>query len=128
MPATWADASYPSSVARMSNSQNVSAVVALPNGRNSPVRMKPGPELLVLVPRSRAGLTTREREVAVLIAHGLTNRQIAERLVIALRTADNHVQHIFDKLGLSSRAQVAAWVALEGMLGPPAGRTVAAIA
>jgi DNA-binding NarL/FixJ family response regulator len=61
-------------------------------------------------------LTVREREVAVLIAHGLTNRQIAERLVIALRTADNHVQHIFDKLGLSSRAQVAAWAALQGML------------
>ena len=61
-------------------------------------------------------LTARERQVAELIAHGLTNRQIAARLVIALRTADNHVQHIFDKLGLSARAQVAAWVAMEGML------------
>jgi DNA-binding NarL/FixJ family response regulator len=111
----------------MSHSQNEGAIVALRNGRNSPVRM-PGPELLVLVPRSRAGLTTREQEVALLIAHGLTNRQIAQRLVIALRTADNHVQHIFDKLGLSSRAQVAAWAALEGMLGPPPGRTAAAIA
>lgn len=54
--------------------------------------------------------------MAVLIAHGLTNREIAARLVIALRTADNHVQHIFDKLGLSSRAQVAAWAVVEGML------------
>jgi DNA-binding NarL/FixJ family response regulator len=62
-------------------------------------------------------LSAREREVAVLIANGLTNRQIAARLVIAVRTADNHVQHIFDKLGVFSRAQVAAWVAMEGMLG-----------
>jgi DNA-binding NarL/FixJ family response regulator len=63
-----------------------------------------------------ARLSPREQEVAVLIAHGLTNRQIAERLVIAPRTADNHVQHIFDKLGLSARAQVAAWVVVQGLL------------
>jgi non-specific serine/threonine protein kinase len=55
-------------------------------------------------------LTAREREVAVLIAHGLTNRQIAEKLVVALRTATNHVEHILDKLGFHSRTQVAAWV------------------
>jgi serine/threonine-protein kinase PknK len=61
-------------------------------------------------------LTAREREVAVLIAHGLTNRQIAERLVITPRTAENHVQHIFEKLGRSSRAQVAAWIAVQGVL------------
>jgi DNA-binding NarL/FixJ family response regulator len=71
---------------------------------------------LVLRRESGAPLSAREREVAVLIAHGLTNRQIAHRLVIAPRTADNHVQHIFDKLGLSSRAQVAAWAAMHGLL------------
>jgi non-specific serine/threonine protein kinase len=63
-----------------------------------------------------APLTSRQREVATLIAHGLTNRQIAERLIIAPRTADNHVQHIFDKLGLTARAQVAAWIAVRGLL------------
>jgi DNA-binding NarL/FixJ family response regulator len=57
-------------------------------------------------------LTAREAEVAALIARGLTNRQIAERLVIAPRTADNHVQHILDKLGLSTRTQIAAWATL----------------
>jgi DNA-binding NarL/FixJ family response regulator len=74
--------------------------------------------LSALLPRADPGapLSAREREVAVLIAHGLTNRQIAERLIIAPRTADNHVQHIFDKLGLSSRAQVAAWAAMRGLL------------
>ena len=54
-------------------------------------------------------LTQREREVAGLIAHGLTNRQIAEQLVISPRTTDRHVSNILDKLGLASRAAVAAW-------------------
>jgi DNA-binding NarL/FixJ family response regulator len=74
--------------------------------------------LTALAPHTQPAeqLTPRQREVALLIARGLTNRQIAERLIIAPRTADNHVQHIFDKLGLSTRAQVAAWVALQGML------------
>jgi predicted ATPase/class 3 adenylate cyclase/DNA-binding CsgD family transcriptional regulator len=54
-------------------------------------------------------LTRREQEVAVLIARGMTNRQIAEALVITEGTAANHVNHILDKLGFSSRAQIAAW-------------------
>ncbi|MFI7005512.1 LuxR C-terminal-related transcriptional regulator [Streptomyces sp. NPDC050145] len=55
-------------------------------------------------------LTPREREVAVLIGDGLTNRQIAERLVISKRTADTHVEHILTKLGVASRVQIAAVV------------------
>jgi non-specific serine/threonine protein kinase len=57
-----------------------------------------------------AQLTGREREVAVLIARGMSNRQIAATLVIAERTVTNHVEHIFDKLGFRSRAQVATWI------------------
>ncbi|MCP2341429.1 ATP-binding protein [Actinomadura rupiterrae] len=53
-------------------------------------------------------LTPREREVARLVAEGLTNRQIAECLVISKRTADAHVEHILSKLGFNSRVQVAA--------------------
>jgi predicted ATPase/DNA-binding CsgD family transcriptional regulator len=53
-------------------------------------------------------LTRREREVATLISAGLTNREIAERLVISKRTADAHVEHILAKLGFSSRTQIAA--------------------
>jgi predicted ATPase/DNA-binding CsgD family transcriptional regulator len=56
-------------------------------------------------------LTSREREVADLVAQGLTNRQIAARLVIAKRTADTHVQRILAKLGCSNRAQAAVIVA-----------------
>ncbi len=54
-------------------------------------------------------LTPREREIATLVAEGLTNRQIAQRLFISDRTAETHVIHILNKLGFTSRAQVAAW-------------------
>ncbi|GAF49074.1 protein kinase domain-containing protein [Rhodococcus wratislaviensis] len=55
-------------------------------------------------------LTKRERQVADLVAEGLTNQSIAARLVISPRTAQGHVEHILAKLGFTSRAQVAAWV------------------
>ena len=54
-------------------------------------------------------LSPREEEVAALVAEGLTNRQIAQRLVISERTAQNHVQHILTKLGFTTRGQIAAW-------------------
>ena len=57
----------------------------------------------------RPALSPRETEVANLVAEGLTNRQIAERLVISERTAQNHVQHILTKLGFTTRSQIAAW-------------------
>jgi non-specific serine/threonine protein kinase len=52
-------------------------------------------------------LTRREREVAKLVAQGLTNRQIAEALFVSERTIDHHVSNILKKLSLSSREQVA---------------------
>ncbi|REE96383.1 ATP-binding protein [Thermomonospora umbrina] len=54
-------------------------------------------------------LTARELEIAALVAQGLTNREIAERLVIARRTAESHLEHILAKLGFASRIQVATW-------------------
>ena len=60
------------------------------------------------------GLTEREREVAALIAQGLSNRDIAEQLSISQRTAGAHVSNILAKLGFSSRAQVAAWATERG--------------
>ncbi|WP_433365071.1 ATP-binding protein [Actinoplanes sp. CA-142083] len=67
-------------------------------------------------PAQRAGwapLTRREREVAVLVADGMTNQQIADRLVIGRRTANTHVEHILTKLDFTSRAQIAAWAAAQ---------------
>ncbi|OUS92354.1 LuxR family transcriptional regulator, partial [Rhodococcus sp. NCIMB 12038] len=55
-------------------------------------------------------LTKRERQVAELVAEGLTNRKIADRLVISQRTAQGHVEHVLTKLGFTSRAQIAAWI------------------
>lgn len=61
--------------------------------------------------RSSAGsLSEREYEVAELVAQGLTNKEIALRLVISRRTAESHVVHILDKLGFSSRSQIATWL------------------
>lgn len=54
-------------------------------------------------------LTRRESEVAALVAEGLTNREIAERLFISERTADGHLEHIREKLGVRNRAQITAW-------------------
>jgi predicted ATPase/DNA-binding CsgD family transcriptional regulator len=59
-------------------------------------------------PQHDLPLTRREHEISQLIATGLTNRQIAERLFIAQRTVDTHVAHILAKLGCSNRVQIAA--------------------
>ena len=60
--------------------------------------------------RSRsADLTPREWDVAALVVRGRSNREIGEALVVSERTVDTHVSHILRKLGLVSRAQIAAW-------------------
>ncbi len=59
-------------------------------------------------------LTRRQREVAHLVAQGLTDREVAARLSISIRTAESHVEQILARLGFRSRAQVAAWVAAIG--------------
>jgi predicted ATPase/DNA-binding CsgD family transcriptional regulator len=56
-------------------------------------------------------LTAREQQIADLVAIGLSNRQIASKLVISQRTAETHIEHVLRKLNFSSRAQIAAWAA-----------------
>jgi len=71
------------------------------------------------LPRRRealAGLTAREIEVLILLARGLSNRQIAERLVITPKTAGNHVEHIYAKIDASSRAAAAMFAVQHGLL------------
>jgi DNA-binding CsgD family transcriptional regulator len=58
---------------------------------------------------SRPALSAREAQVAALVAEGLSNRQIAARLKLSERTAENHVAHILTKLALDSRVRIAAW-------------------
>jgi ATP/maltotriose-dependent transcriptional regulator MalT len=76
-----------------------------------------------------AALTRREREVAELVARGLSNKEIASTLVIAQRTAETHVEHVLTKLGFTSRAQIASWItarkAESGEAGQPLPRAPA---
>jgi predicted ATPase/DNA-binding CsgD family transcriptional regulator len=67
-------------------------------------------------------LTVRESEVAVLVARGMTNKEIAAALRISERTVDAHLEHMLNKLGYHSRAEIAAWAArhdLEGAAARP---------
>ena len=73
-------------------------------------RLGIGPEL-----SGPDSLTPREREVAGLLAEGLTNAGLADRLYISPRTAAVHVSNILSKLGMSSRSEVAAWAVRQGL-------------
>ncbi|NTU84815.1 MAG: response regulator transcription factor [Chloroflexales bacterium] len=66
-------------------------------------------------PRTVDGLTPRELEVLALITRGLSNRAIAEALVISEKTAEVHVRNILGKLGLSSRTQAATYALEHGL-------------
>ncbi|PVG80706.1 LuxR family transcriptional regulator [Nocardioides gansuensis] len=89
------------------------------HGKNDPLEDAIGNALgertTPTVPQARGGqafgLTPREHEIAGLVAHGLTNREIADKLVISTRTAETHVQNILAKTGFTTRSQVAAWYA-----------------
>jgi HD-GYP domain-containing protein (c-di-GMP phosphodiesterase class II) len=63
-----------------------------------------------------AGLTAREVEVLILLARGLSNKQVAQQLVITPKTAGNHIEHIYAKIGASSRAAAAMFAVQHGLL------------
>ena len=71
----------------------------------------PSPESSAAGGRADDPPTRREREVAALVARGLTNRQIASELMISERTVEKHVTNLLKKLNLRSREQVAIWMA-----------------
>ena len=68
-------------------------------------------------PVTAAALTRREREIALLVASGLSNRDIATRLFISKRTVDAHVEHIFAKLEISSRVKLTMWLQSQARIG-----------
>jgi DNA-binding NarL/FixJ family response regulator len=79
------------------------------------------PQLTKPTPRRAAkqafdGLTTREREVAALVAQGRSNREIGEAMVVSERTVEKHVENILAKLAFSSRVQIAAWAVEKALL------------
>ena len=75
-----------------------------------PVTVQPGAaEAPHAIAAEWGGLSDRERDVALLVAQGLSNREIAETLVLSRRTVETHIANIFNKLGFSTRAQVRQW-------------------
>jgi HD-GYP domain-containing protein (c-di-GMP phosphodiesterase class II) len=60
-------------------------------------------------PQNPAGLSRREVDVLCLAARGLTTQQIGDKLFISAKTADHHIQHIYNKIGVSTRAAAALW-------------------
>jgi DNA-binding CsgD family transcriptional regulator len=84
-------------------------------------RLAPGDATTTAPPPAPSGvppLPPRERETAILLAQGLTNRQIAQALVITEGTAANYVRRVLDRLGLQNRVQVAAWAIEHGLTRP----------
>jgi HD-GYP domain-containing protein (c-di-GMP phosphodiesterase class II) len=92
-------------VAGRLDSEAVEAVLAAAGHRVPARRVRPG------------GLTTREAEVLGLLARGHSNREIARRLVVTPKTATNHVEHIYTKLGVSSRAAATLYATQHGLMG-----------
>ena len=83
---------------------------ALANARQSDAALS------VMHASAPGGLTQRELEVVQLLGQGRSNREIADALVISVRTVDRHVENVLGKLGLGSRSQVVVWAAQNGLL------------
>jgi class 3 adenylate cyclase/DNA-binding NarL/FixJ family response regulator len=101
---------------RESVSQALATFEALGTARYADKARRALRSLGVRLPSSRSGrgtdqrLSRREMEVAGLVAEGLTNAEIAERLVLSVRTIESHLDHVYARLGMSSRAALARWV------------------
>jgi DNA-binding NarL/FixJ family response regulator len=78
----------------------------------------PAPDALVEPPD---GLTTRETEVLLLIAEGLTNQEIARKLHVSTATVKTHINNLFAKTGLKDRAQAVRYAFGKGLVRPPTG-------
>jgi predicted ATPase/DNA-binding CsgD family transcriptional regulator len=89
--------------------------------RRATAMLPPAPSL---TPRQAAkqefgGLTRRERQVVAVVAQGLSNQEIADDLVVSVKTVEAHVTRILSKLGFSSRTQIAAWAVDKGLASAP---------
>jgi DNA-binding NarL/FixJ family response regulator len=82
--------------------------------RDRGVRVPRGPRLSTVA--GPAGLTARQLEVLTLLADGLSNAQIANRLTVSAKTVDHHVSAVLGKLGVPSRGQAAAVARRRGLL------------
>lgn len=82
-----------------------------------PTRLSVGCSIVVTLPLlRRQGLTAREVDVLRLVARGLSSKEIARRLVISPKTARNHIEHIYTKIGASSRVAASLFAMEHGLL------------
>ncbi|MCX5042365.1 LuxR C-terminal-related transcriptional regulator [Aldersonia sp. NBC_00410] len=93
-----------SQLARQNASMTIDDAVGLALGHSSPRRIRAS---------VKSPLTKRETQIANLVADGMSNRAIAEMLVLSTRTIDGHVERILAKLDFASRAQIASWIATQ---------------
>jgi len=84
--------------------------------RIPPASRLPSPESTRNEKERFGGLTARERETAALIAQGKSNREIAEMMVVGVRTVETYVTRILNKLGFVSRVQIATWAVENGLI------------
>jgi DNA-binding CsgD family transcriptional regulator len=99
-----------------SNGQSLALEVALDEATS----LLPSPTMATPARGTARGLTPREREVVTLVVRGMSNRQIAEALVISEATAVRHISNVLAKLGMASRAQIAVWSVSHGFGDPVA--------
>jgi predicted ATPase/DNA-binding CsgD family transcriptional regulator len=97
------EAAFAAALAR-GRAMTIDEGVAYALDRKKPTKPLPAPVAEAPVP-----LTRREQEIAGLVAQGLSNKQIAAKLVVSERTAENHILNILNKLGFNSRTQIASW-------------------
>ncbi|HEY3062030.1 MAG TPA: tetratricopeptide repeat protein [Chloroflexota bacterium] len=116
-PADAADHDHALTVVRANLSQSVFAH-EWERGRSMPLELvlHAFDALPVVAQPEPSPLTLREHEVTLLVAEGLSNKEIADRLVLSIRTVEAHVTHVLNKLGLRSRAQLAIWALEHGRL------------
>jgi predicted ATPase/DNA-binding CsgD family transcriptional regulator len=114
--------------AAWSAGESLSIAEAIEQGLTDPdsapdvaVAQAPAPSQLLTAKQNNrealAGLTAREREVAALLARGLTNEEIAGELSIVVKTVEKHVGNILSKLGFRNRTEIAAWAVAHGLVG-----------
>jgi DNA-binding CsgD family transcriptional regulator/tetratricopeptide (TPR) repeat protein len=107
--------------AELSAGRNMSLEQAVDYALKLPFHIGGGLQTESPNPEPAMGLTGREREVAVLIAQGKTNADIAAELFLSKRTVETHASHILSKLGFSSRAQIVRWALDHGLTKDPSG-------
>jgi DNA-binding NarL/FixJ family response regulator len=95
---------------------SMQAAIELAVQSGSPERKPPVLDALIESDERSQPLTRREHQIARLVALGRSNRDVAEELVVGVRTVETHLEHIFRKLSVQTRTEVAVWAVRHGQL------------